>query len=358
VADVRILVAGICGFVGGQVALGLQRRMPDADIWGIDNLIRPGSQLTRPALTRARIRVRHGDVRCASDFETLGDFDWVIDAAANPSVLAGMDGRTSSRQLIEHNLIGTINLLEFCRQRRAGLLLLSTSRVYSIDVLSALPLTVVDEGFVPADGTWPAGSSSEGLTEAFSTAAPISLYGATKLASEALALEYGSAFELPVVIDRCGVIAGAGQFGTAEQGVFSFWIGSWTARRSLAYLGFGGTGHQVRDALHPDDLAGLIHLQLGRGTAASGVWNVGGGRSRALSLAQLSRWCRERLGNHSVRADPTQRRWDVPWVVIDSRRAAGTFGWRPSRSLDAMLTDIAAHYADHPEWLDLSRPDA
>ena len=353
----RILITGVCGFAGSRIALGLRRRLPEADISGIDSLIRPGSETTRPALAAANVRVRHGDVRCASDFETLADCDWVVDAAANPSVLAGVDGRTSSRQLIEHNLLGTTNVLEFCKQRGAGLLLLSTSRVYSTAALSALPLAVSGDAFVPGEGDWPRGSSPAGIAEAFSTAAPVSLYGATKLASEALALEYGDAFGLPVIVNRCGVIAGAGQFGTAEQGVFSFWVGAWAARRPLAYLGYGGHGHQVRDALHPDDLAGLIALQL-RDAAAGGVWNVGGGPSSAMSLAQLSRWCAARFGDHQVRADAAPRRWDVPWIVMDSRRAVDRFGWQPSRPLDAILAEIASHYSEHPEWLDLSRPDA
>ena len=34
-------------------------------------------------------------------------------------------------------------------------------------------------------------------------------------------------------------MAGAGQFGHAAQGIFSWWIHSWAARRPLAYIGFG-----------------------------------------------------------------------------------------------------------------------
>ena len=60
----------------------------------------------------------------------------MIDCAANPSVLAGVDGQISSRQLMEHNLVGTINLLEYCKKYKAGLILLSTSRVYSANKLS------------------------------------------------------------------------------------------------------------------------------------------------------------------------------------------------------------------------------
>ena len=66
----------------------------------------------------------------------------MIDAAANPTVLAGVDGQTSSRQLVEHNLLGTVNLLEYCRRHGAAFVLLSTSRVYSIEPLASLPLRV------------------------------------------------------------------------------------------------------------------------------------------------------------------------------------------------------------------------
>ena len=352
----RILITGVCGFVGSRLALALRSSM-DAEIAGVDNFVRPGSAFTRTTLARAGIRVRHGDVRLPSDIESFGACDWVIDAAANPSVLAGVDGRTSTRQLVEHNLIGTTNILEFCRTRGAGLVLLSTSRVYSIERLCALPLTVRDDAFAPGKGVWPEGSSPAGIAESFPTSTPISLYGATKLASEALAVEYGTTFGFPVAVNRCGVIAGAGQFGTAEQGIFSFWLGSWGAGQPLAYLGFDGQGHQVRDALHPGDLASLVDIQLRRGSDASGVWNVGGGPARAISLAQLSRWCTNRIGRHTVTPDRSPRRWDVPWMVMDGRRATAAFGWEPTRALEEMLTEIAAHYAAHPEWLAMSRPD-
>src|SRR5438309_7783281 len=97
--------------------------------------------------------------------------------------------------------------------------------------------------------------SPAGVTGRFSTAAPISLYGATKLASEIMALEYGAAFNFPVWITRCGVLAGAGQFGTPDQGIFSFWINAHLRRKPLRFIGFGGKGHQSRDAFHPRDLA-------------------------------------------------------------------------------------------------------
>ena len=168
-------------------------------------------------LRRLGVKVFHGDLRAASDLEPLPAVDWVIDAAANPSVLAGVDGRTSSRQLVEHNLGGTVNLLEYCKQHRAGFILLSTSRVYSIPALAELPMEVRHHAFHPAAGAAARGLAPGGLTEEFSTGAPVSLYGATKLASEVLALEHGETFGLPVFVNRCGVLAGAGQFGRPDE---------------------------------------------------------------------------------------------------------------------------------------------
>jgi CDP-paratose 2-epimerase len=353
----RIVVTGICGFIGSELALQLRDRFADAVIAGIDNFSRPGSETTRPRLLAAGVTVKHGDVRCASDVDALGDADWVVDAAANPSVLAGIDGRTTSRQIIEHNLGGTVNVLEFCKARRAGLVLLSTSRVYSIKALNALPLTRRADAFVPdVAASWPSGASPAGLSEEFPTAGPVSLYGATKAASEALAIEYGDAFGLPIVINRCGVLAGAGQFGTAEQGIFSYWVRAWASRRPLAYLGFDGTGPQVRDALHPRDLAEVLDRQLRAGANASGIWNIGGGAANAMSLAQLSAWCTDRFGPRDVGSGGAARKWDVPWVVLDSARLRAAIHWTPSIPLDAILSEIAGDHERHPDWLSTSQP--
>src|SRR5205807_3152836 len=146
------------------------------------------------------------------------------------------------------------------------------------------------------------GLSSRGISEGFSTEPPLSLYGAAKRASEQLALEYGASFRFPVFINRCGVLAGAGQFGKADQGIFSFWIHSYRWRKPLKYIGFDGKGRQVRDCLHPRDLVPLLLKQMGGGKGPV-VCNFGGGIKSSMSLRQLSAWCSERLGPHKVGSD-------------------------------------------------------
>ena len=355
----RVLISGICGFVGSTVARTLLERGAGHEVLGFDNFVRPGSETNRPGLKRLGARLFHADLRAASDLDELPDADWVIDAAANPSVLAGIDGRTSSRQLVEHNLGGTANLLEYCRQRRAGFILLSTSRVYSIPPLASLPVVVDRDAFVPAGGKpLPTGLTAAGIDETFSTVAPISLYGATKLASEALALEYGESFGFPVFVNRCGVLAGAGQFGRPDQGIFAYWINSWLQHRPLRYLGFGGRGHQVRDCLHPLDLAPLLEQQLAAPALDSPdrVINVSGGLASAMSLRQLSDWCARRFGAHEVIADGTPRPFDIPWIVLDHAKATRLWNWRPRTPVAAILDQIAAHAQVHPDWLDISAP--
>ncbi len=352
----KILITGICGFVGSSLARWLRRRDSSLRIVGLDSFIRPGSESNRSLLRSLDVEVRHGDVRNWSDFDGLPSADWVIDAAANPSVLAGLDGSTSTRQLIEHNLSGTVNVLEYCKQHRAGLVLLSTSRVYSLRDLAALPLIVRQEAFaLNTAAQLPAGVSEEGIGVDFPTTTPLSLYGSTKLASEILALEYAAAFSFPIWVNRCGVIAGAGQFGKADQGIFSYWLHACAQKRPLKYTGFEGLGHQVRDALHPDDLAELVFRQINAPSQPyPRVCNVGGGLRNAMSLAQLSAWCATRFGPHAISADPTPRPFDIPWFVTDNALATREWGWKPQRSLPSVLEEIANHAVQNPHWLEMT----
>ena len=354
----RILVTGCCGFVGSQILRRLRESLENVTLIGMDNLCRPGSERQRSVLKAQGIRFVHGDVRVTSDFESLPAVDWVIDAAANPSVLAGVDGKSSSRQVLEHNFAGTVNLLEYCKRHSAGFVLLSTSRVYSIPALANLPLRPEGSRLTldPA-AALPTGASLHGIAEDFSTAPPLSLYGVSKKMSEDLALEYASVFNLPVWINRCGVMAGAGQFGRADQGIVAFWIHSWREAARLRYLGFGGQGHQVRDALHPDDLAQLLlqQLQLSPSPGQPRLMNVSGGPESSFSLAELSAWCGKHFGTENpVIQDGTPRPFDLGWLILDDRLCRQTFNWRPAITRDKIFEQVAQFAKDNPQWLAVS----
>lgn len=352
----KVLVTGICGFVGSALAECLLERHEGITVSGIDNLMRPGSETNRARLRKLGVTFVHGDIRATSDFEFLPRADWVIDAAANPSVLAGVHGGFSSRQLFEHNLISLVNVLEYCKAHDAGLVLLSSSRVYSIAALTSLPLQADGKTFRLDDSTQlPPGVSRKGIGPDFCTSAPVSLYGSTKLAAETIALEYGAAFGFSVWVDRCGVLAGPGQFGTPDQGIFSYWINAHLRRRALRYIGFDGRGKQVRDAFHPHDLAALLDAQM-RTERASGqrIYTAGGGPGNAMSLAELTSWCDARFGAHAPQSDPRPRTYDIPWMVMDNSDAERDFGWRAEIPIESILDQIASHAEGNPDWLERS----
>jgi CDP-paratose 2-epimerase len=355
----KILVTGCCGFAGSRILARLSDVAPDCDFVGIDNLSRPGSEVNRSFLQNCGIDFAHGDLRFRRDIDRLPRVDWVVDAAANPSVLAGVDGKVGSRQLVEHNLLSTVNLLEYCRQNESGFTLLSTSRVYSIEALTALPLERTAGEFVLASAaTEKQGVGSDGITEAFSTSSPLSLYGGTKLASEALALEYQAAFDFPVWINRCGILAGAGQFGKPDQGIVAFWIHSWAAKAPLRYIGYNGRGLQVRDCLHPSDLADLLLLQIRNPSHTDNrIANVSGGIDSRFSLAGISSWCVARFGRHEVETEPTERPFDIPWLVLDSSLAQTTWDWKPTLTREQIFAEVADFAEANPNWLALSHSD-
>jgi CDP-paratose 2-epimerase len=351
----KVLITGIAGFTGCWLARNLLIQLPHVQILGIDNLSRKGAEKNIEFLKELDIYLIRGDIRYQSDIGTIPPCDWVIDCAATPSVQAGIDGKSSSRQLLENNLWGTVNLLEYCKKFKAGLILLSTSRVYSASELALLPIKSSNDRF-ELIGSNQKGLSKNGITENFPTTAPISLYGASKLASETLILEYGKCFDFPVWINRCGVLAGAAQFGKADQGIFSYWIHSFREKNTLKYIGFDGTGHQVRDALHPKDLVPLLTQQiLEPNKDAPKIINLGGGIKNSLSLKQLSQWCVSRFGVNEVVISKEVRPMDAPWIVMDSSVAMKAWGWNVQTNIEQILEEIANHAEQNPGWLNLSK---
>jgi len=353
----RILITGICGYVGSRFAARFAEALPGVQIVGMDNLSRRGTESNLPALKRLGADVRHGDLRVASDLRALPAADWVVDCAANPTVLAGVHASSgcTAEQLVEHNLLGTLHVLEYCRQHKAGLILLSTSRVYSIDALCHLPLVETATRFELASPLPPglAGCSEHGIAEEFSTAAPISLYGATKLASEVMAADYAHAFGFPLWINRCGVIGGPGQLGKIDQGIFSFWVYSCALGRPLRYIGFGGAGLQVRDCVTAEDVAELVLRQMhDPDRDAPRVLNVGGGRQGAMSLAEITRVCESRFGRRiDVQSTAENRPYDIPYYVTDARRAARAWDWQPTQTADEIVGRLCQWTVDNLEFV-------
>ncbi|HVC08993.1 MAG TPA: NAD-dependent epimerase/dehydratase family protein [Elusimicrobiota bacterium] len=337
----RILITGGAGFVGASLAEAFKSDNPRARITALDNLKRRGSEINLPRLKKMGVDFVHGDVRAKEDLFALpGRFDLMIEASAEPSVLAGQGGDPS--YVVETNLCGTLNCLEFARLRAGALVFLSTSRVYSIDSLRAVRLQEKAGRFEIAPKQSLPGVGRAGIAESFPTHLPRSFYGATKLCSEMMIQEYCRTYGLKAVVNRCGVLAGPGQFGKTDQGVFAHWMAAHYFGKPLSYIGFKGGGKQVRDILHPRDLFALLQKQLRALPKISGeVYNIGGGTANAVSLLELTELCRKVSGRAiPIGRDPKTSPVDIPLYISDNAKAKKAFGWAPRISARAVAEEI------------------
>jgi CDP-paratose 2-epimerase len=347
----QVLITGGAGFVGSSLGLGLAQLYPDWKIIALDNLKRRGSELNIPRLKQAGIEFVHGDVRNAEDLEASAlPVDLILECSAEPSVLAGYN---SPGYVLQTNLIGTINCLELARQTQADFIFLSTSRVYPIAYLNQLNYTETDTRFQLSEQQNLPGVSAFGIAEQFPLDLPRSLYGSTKLASELIINEYGNAYGLRTLINRCGVLTGPWQMGKVDQGVFALWVANHYFQKSLKYIGYGGTGKQVRDFLHVADLLDLIDIQIANLAQFKGqTFNVGGGQDFSLSLYETTKLCQEITGNSiMIEAVPENRTGDMPIFITDSRRVIEATGWQPQRNGKTLIKDICDWIHTHEKEL-------
>jgi len=335
-----ILITGGCGFVGSNLAIKLKIKYPDLIIVAFDNLMRRGSELNIARLAEANVKFVHGDVRNKEDFEKIGAVDLIIDAAAEPSVLAGIEGGTD--YLVHTNFNGTINCLNFAVKNKARFIFLSTSRVYSIDELEKIQFEERASRFVISEKNTLSGISDNGINEHFSTQGYKSLYGASKFCSEVFIEEYARSFGLKTIINRCGVIAGPYQFGKVDQGVMVLWLAKHFWNQKLSYIGYGGLGKQVRDILHIDDLFQLIDFEINNFERLSGeLFNAGGGLENSVSLKELSLFCEDLTGNKiQINQIKETRTADIRMYITDNTKLTNETGWKPEKSVKETLTDI------------------
>jgi len=340
----RILITGGAGFVGSSLAVALRRAAPDSHIICLDNLKRRGSELILARLREAGVEFVHGDIRQAQDLEQVKPVDLMIECSAEPSVGAGYGG--SPDYLLQTNLIGAVNCLEYLRRFGGDLLFISSSRVYPITPLRALPLELSGERLEIGPAAAGQGWSAAGISEAFPMAGHRSLYGATKLSAELLIAEYAHMYGMRAVVNRCGVLAGPWQMGKVDQGFMVLWVARHIYQGKLSYNGFGGRGEQVRDVLHVDDLFDLLTLQMENMDKYAGeMFNVGGGRGHSVSLRELTSLCERCTGQKiEIGSVPETNIFDVPYYITNNERITAASGWAPRRSVEQTVRDIA-------EWL-------
>jgi CDP-paratose 2-epimerase len=348
----KILVTGGAGFVGSSLCLQLKQRYPEYDIVAFENLKRRGSELNLSDLREAGIPFIHGDIRNMEDILAVGTFDVLIEASAEPSVMAGLD--SDPTYVINNNLYGSINCLNACLKHGAKLIFLSTSRVYPIESIEKAAFIESDMRFDFAAGQSQAGISALGISENLALDGSRSFYGTTKLASELFIREYSAFYGLQAATTRFGVIAGPRQMGKTDQGVVTLWMAKHYWKQSLKYIGYGGMGQQVRDILHIDDLIDLVDLQLHHIELFNGkVFNAGGGLENSASLRQMTEICNAITGNNiEIEQELQNRPADLRMYVTDNSAIRAATGWRPRRNVQTVFEDIFGWISQNEKQLE------
>lgn len=339
----HILVTGSNGLIGSEAVMFFDRL--GFTVTGVDNNMRADffgpqgdTNWNRQRLEAKCKQFRHMtlDVRDRAEIEDLfraNDFDLIIHAAAQPS-----HDLAASRAFddFDVNAGGTLNLLEACRRHRpcAVFILMSTNKVYG-DGPNHIPLVELETRWDFADATY-----AEGIPETFPIDHTLhSLYGASKLAGDIIAQEYGRYFGLKTGIFRGGCLAGPYHSNVELHGFLGYLV--ITALREAPYTIFGYKGKQVRDQIHSKDVVNAF-WHFAQNPRPGEVYNLGGGKENAASLLE----CVELIAQISGKRPKLDyceqhRKGDHICYYTDLRKLRSHFpNWRLSRSLPQIVEEM------------------
>lgn len=323
----KLLITGGCGFLGSNLASDALARGDELVVF--DNLYRNGSRENLTWLqTQGKFTFEHGDIRNQNDITR------VIQAFKPDAIfhLAGQVAMTTSianpRMDFEVNVMGTLNLLEAVRLYAldATLVYSSTNKVYG---------DLEQFNYRETETRYECIEKPHGFDEA-TTLEFHSPYGCSKGSADQYMLDYARIFGLKTVVFRHSSMYGGRQFATYDQG----WIGWFCQKAVEAKRGplkepftISGTGKQVRDVLHADDMTRLYFAALDRIDVSHGqAFNIGGGMENSLSLLELFAMLEDIAGTKLNFIKLPPRESDQRVFVSDLAKAKKILGWEPAVS--------------------------
>lgn len=347
----RILITGGSGFVGFNLLLYLKSKYLNFELIAIDNLQRRGSEINLKKIAELNIKFFHIDLKNKDEIVSIDKVDLIIHCASDSSVLSGITN--SSSQLLSTNLVASINLFEIASKWNAKLIFFSSNRIYPSTTLSKLNYKVTNSRFELEKDQIIKGVSLQGVNENFNIEGSKTFYGASKYCCELLLKEYSEYKNLDFIINRFGVISGPGQLGKFSQGVISFWLKSILLNKELNYIGYGGQGHQVRDALHINDVCRIVDMQIIKfDDYANNTFNIGGGSNNSFSLSELTKLCENISGKKAnVLSQIENRPGDIPIYFTDNKKIQLIGDWKPTKSIENIIEDLFNWYKKEPEFL-------
>jgi UDP-glucose 4-epimerase len=314
----RFFITGGAGFIGGHLVLRLLQG-PAAQVVVYDNFSSGRAWHLEAVETDARLQTVTGDLKDIGRLrEAMAGIDVVFHLASNPDIARA--AREPDVDFWEGTYL-TQNVLEAMRENRVPRLLYSSgSGVYG------------DTGAEP-------------VVETYSPMRPISTYGASKLAGEALICAYCHMFEMHALAFRFANVVGPRQtHGVAYDFVLRL-------RRDPTRLQILGDGSQSKSYIHVDDVLDAMLFLYDQGWRGFDVFNVA--TEDYVTVREIANLVVRQLGLSQVAYSFTggDRGWkgDVPVVRFDTSKVRSR-GWsnrRTSReallaSIDSLITDAKA----------------
>ena len=315
----KILLTGCAGFIGSNVCRILIER--GDSVAGVDNLddsydVRM-KRWRLDRLAHPRLSLFETDIGDMTSLRSLFDTDPPFDAVINLGARAGIrESIEDPHGFYESNTIGTLNLLELCRQSGVPKFVLSsTSSVYADDT----PRPFREDG---------------------DTNRPISPYAASKKAAETMAYVYHRLHDIDVTVLRYFTVYG--RAGRPDMSIFRFIRAVYEGDELTLY----GDGSAERDFAYVDDVA--------EGTVAAlrplgfETINLGGHRAYAMSkVISMIEECLQRKAR--VRRTPPHPA-DMDATLADTERARRILDWEPRVSLEEGIRRTADWYIENRSW--------
>lgn len=327
----NILIIGGAGFVGSNLAFKLKN--DNYKVTVLDNLVRRGAENNIPIFKKLGISFIHGDTRNKEDINCLDNYDVILDCAAQPSAINYKNPNFD----ITNNTYGVLNVLDYCRDRKAGLIFWSTNKCYTGKVCNSVKTKVNKNRLVfdmdqdKFDGFDAEFGFNENLTL---NGNDHSIYGVSKVMADLMIQEYADAYKIPSICNRFSCLAGPNQWGKAEQGWMTWFAIANKLKLPIEVYGFDGL--QVRDYLFIDDIYNLIKKQIENIDNYFGeVFNVGGGNEYSTSIKEAIGLIENNYSKFTdVKYFQETRRADQAVYISDNRKVKKAFNWEPSIKIE------------------------
>ncbi len=345
----RVLVTGSSGLIGSEAVSFFDER--GFAVTGVDNNMRADffgpkgdttwnrhrleSQCKQFTHVELDIRNRQG----VDDLFNTSGFDLVIHAAAQPS-----HDLAAQRPFddFDVNAVGTLNLLEACRRHcpDAVFIYLSTNKVYG-DGPNHIRLKELDTRWDYDDPAF-----KHGIGEDFSIDNRLhSLFGASKVAGDVMAQEYGKYFNLKTGIFRGGCLTGPQHSGVELHGFLNYLVS--IALKEGPYTIYGYKGKQVRDQIHSGDVINAF-WHFAQNPRPGEVYNMGGGKANAASLLECVEKIEQVSGKRpQLTYSETNRIGDHICYYSDLRKFRNHFpDWKLAYSLEQIVEQMVRSIVD------------